>query len=91
MDGGRELHAEVDQRDMIRWDLTYKRKSWPASTEAPFIFQAFLAWSALTRAGDLTLTVEEFFDQVISIREDGATPLGPTPAAAGPGWSSRSP
>lgn len=48
-----ELVVQTDNRDYVRWDMTRNRKQWPELQAAPFLGQTFLAWAALTRAGDL--------------------------------------
>jgi len=63
-----EYTVVTDNRDRVRWDLVRGRKNWPASVEAPFLFQTILAWSALRRSGvDVGTEPEQFIDRILDI------------------------
>lgn len=58
----REIDVRTDNRDSIRWDLRRGKEKWPPQTDAPTLFATFMAWSALTRTGEIAVPFEEFVD-----------------------------
>lgn len=46
-----EVTVQPDNRDMVRWDRARAAKGWPALSDAPLLFQTFLAWAAIRRLG----------------------------------------
>jgi hypothetical protein len=46
---GRDLQVRIDNRDFVHWDMTAPRQKWGTASTAPFLFQTFIAWSALKR------------------------------------------
>jgi hypothetical protein len=57
--------VRIDNRDYVRFDLTRTRQKWPSGSDAPFLFQTFLAWSAMKRAGLTRLPWEQFQDACV--------------------------
>jgi hypothetical protein len=92
---GRTLEARVINPDYLRWDRTASKHGWPTATQAPFLWQTFLAWSALRREGliDTSVTWEHFSDELaVQVELEGmgaaeveANGVDPTLAAVGPG------
>ena len=76
MADGRVLSARVFNADFIRWDRTRAKHGWAQGQEGPFMYSTFLAWSALTREGQIPgMTWEEFSErqaEVVDI-DRGAT------------------
>ena len=73
-----EFTTQTDNRDAVRWDMTRGRKNWPAGHEAPVLWLTFIAWSALSRAGDFEGDFAKFNDVALSVTavdREGA-PLG---------------
>lgn len=81
-----EAAVQADNRDLVRWDMTRGRRQWPQATDAPFLWSTFLAWAALTRAGDITEDFDTFEGRCLqaSARDKTATP-DPTQTAAASG------
>lgn len=50
---GRVLTVQVFNADLVRLDRTAAKHRWPSTTQAPFLAQTFLAWSALRRTGGI--------------------------------------
>lgn len=65
-----EYQVQTDNRDAVRWDLVRDRKKWPAGQDSPILWSTFLAWHALKRSGETTLTIEEFLDACVEARID---------------------
>ncbi len=62
LEDGPDYTVRVDNRDFIRWDKTAPRQKWDAKAQ-PFLFQAFLAWSASRRQGLTDLDFDTFTDR----------------------------
>ncbi|MFT3876192.1 MAG: hypothetical protein QM708_07210 [Propioniciclava sp.] len=81
-----QLEVQTDNRDVVRWDLTRGRRQWPQAIDAPFLWSTFLAWAAMTRAGDTTDTFEDFEAHCLQAQVkkiDDTAPADPTrPAPA---------
>jgi hypothetical protein len=95
---GRVLEARVINPDYLRWDRTASKHGWPKMADAPFLWQTFLAWSALRREGLIaeSVTWEEFSDRLAEQVEmlglpgtdtaamNGSSSADPTPVPVGP-------
>jgi hypothetical protein len=90
---GRVLEARVINPDYLRWDRTASKHGWPKMAEAPFLWQTFLAWSALRREGLIadSVTWEEFSDHLAEQVEMQGLPGTDTAALNGNGTSSADP
>jgi hypothetical protein len=69
-----EYVVQTDNRDNVAWDMTRGRKKWPQFNEAPFLWLTFLAWSAMRRGGDTSLSVDDFLERCVSaqaVKQDG--------------------
>jgi hypothetical protein len=94
---GRVLEARVYNTDYLRWDRTASKHGWPTATAAPFLWQTFLAWSALRREGliEQGVTWEHFSDELALQVElegmgaeaelNGTNGVDPTLVPVGPG------
>ena len=94
MEDGATFTVEAVARDLTQWDITRGQKKWPPTQEAPFLWMTFLAWTHLTRTGEVArMTFDEFVDAahtVISAPDDPdddgeGTDVDPTNRGAGPG------
>ncbi len=66
-------------------------RKWPTAEETPSVWVTFLAWTALTREGQIpTMTLNEFEDQALSAQpeppadDDEDDGVGPTQEEAEP-------
>ncbi|MFJ3394000.1 hypothetical protein [Leifsonia aquatica] len=62
-----EYTVQTDNRDMIQWDVTRGKKGWPKFDEAATLWLTFLAWHALRRVGETTLTLDDFLRRTVSV------------------------
>lgn len=53
----------VQNRSLIAWDETRGIRKWPDAKEAPTLWQTFLCWHALTRAGEYDGKFDQFKDE----------------------------
>jgi hypothetical protein len=83
MDDGAVYAAAIDERDMRRWDMTYRRMQWPPMEEAKVLFQGFIAAAALIRQGDLEGVPERLVDHIVHTDPEGEETINPTGAAPG--------
>lgn len=89
LDGEEEQTTVVHNRSLIAWDETRGVRKWPASTDAPFLWQTFVVWHHLKRTGQTKLTFDQFKDACIGVEAiDEPVPVDPTQPAATPDWSS---
>ncbi len=79
----REYDITTDNRDSIRWDLRRGKEGWPKQTDAPVLFATFMAWSALTRTGQITGTDFEEFVAAVPYATARLDEVDPTRAATG--------
>lgn len=80
-DAPKELTIQTDNRDQVRWELARAREGWPAQTEAPALFTAYVAWSALARGGDLQGMKFADFQQTVIASTASLVDVDPTRAA----------
>lgn len=75
-----EAVVQTDNRDSVRWDLTRVNRKWPQVNDAPFLWGTFMVWSALSRAGDITESFDEFEPRCLqaSGRDKDAADVDPT-------------
>lgn len=71
----------VHNRSMIAWDETRARRQWPQSSDAPFLFQTFIAWHALSRSGRYAGDFNQFQDDCLAIEGAEDEAVDPTPPA----------
>lgn len=68
LDNDNEYTVQTDNRDIVRFDLMRGRKKWPTMQEAPMLWLTVLAWSALSRAGELPgVDVDKELDRILSV------------------------
>lgn len=89
MDDGAVHEVQIWNKDMLAWDRTRTRRKWPAAEDAPIIWQTFLAWTGLTREGQIpSMTLDEFETHALQVRtlkvddddeESGVDPTQPDP------------
>jgi hypothetical protein len=82
MADGQVYAAVIDERDLRRWDLTFKAKGWPSKNEAEFLYQGFIAASALARGGDTARPLEAILNDIVSVdieADETVPPTGPEP------------
>ena len=89
MDDGAVHEIQTYNRDMLAWDRTRARRQWPLADQAPFVWLTFLAWTALSREGQITkMTLDEFEERALEVRavqdEDGGE-AGADPTQKDPG------
>lgn len=94
---GTVTEVQATNADLVRWDFTRAKHKWPTLREAPFLWQTFVAWSALRRTkgpgGDMTW--EAFSDSAQAVEDltdpdpQGADAVDPTSPGAEPDSSSQ--
>ena len=68
LDNENEYTIQTDNRDIVRFDLMRSRKNWPTMQEAPMLWLTVLAWSALSREGELEgKDAEAELDRILSV------------------------
>jgi hypothetical protein len=97
---GTQLVAHILNTDLLRWDKTAAKHSWPKYDVTPMTFATFLSWAALRRTGaiDPDVTWEKFSEEQCAdvtaidaegnpLREDAedTDTVNPTPSAVGRG------
>ena len=65
--GAPAMRVTATNADLVAFDLTRAKHSWPSMRDAPFLWQTFVAWHALRRTGRLAsdgkpLTFDAFRD-----------------------------
>jgi len=94
MSDGALFDATCSNADMVAYDLTRGPRKWPLPSDAPMLYQTFLAWKALTREAliDPKTPWDVFVGtavQVQTTRDDGGGPVPDTadvdPTRPGPG------
>lgn len=95
LDDGTEHTVQTDNRDLLQYERTAARHKWPSPSAAPFGWLTFLAWHALRREGQTTLSLDDFEAHAVSVSsgdddsEEGSTEALPTSGAADhDSWSS---
>jgi len=94
-DGG-QYDVTATNGDLIAYDLTRGARKWPLPSDAPMLYQTFIAWKACTREAlvDPKMPWETFVRdavQVTTTRDDGdgdvpdTVDLDPTRPGPGPG------
>jgi len=53
MDDGTDYTVRAAQPDLIAWDMTRGKHSWPDAASAPSLWSAFVAWKAGQRTGHI--------------------------------------
>lgn len=88
LEDGRSWDVLIVNRDFVAWDMTRAKKKWPASEEAPFLLNTFLAHAASRRAGLYAGALDPFSNEaaVVQVRKAGRK-ARPTRAGAGPASS----
>ena len=79
-----DLELQVNNADMVRWDLTRpkQRPPWPNFQDSPVLWLTFLAWSAARRTGAIEqgLTFETWWEEdcldVSTMDDPGAEEAG---------------
>lgn len=90
LEGADEQTALVHNRSLIAWDETRAKRQWPASTDAPSLWQTFILFHHLTRTGVYEGSFDEFKEQCIGLElvDDEGVPVDPTQPEATPDSSS---
>jgi hypothetical protein len=63
-----EIVLQTDNRDAVRFDRMRRVYKWPALDEAPMLWYAVLAWSAIARSGTepwASSKVDTFVDELL--------------------------
>jgi hypothetical protein len=85
MDDGSIHTVQADNRDMLDYERTARKKGWPAPQEAQMEWMTYLAWHAMQREGVYpNVSYAEFTEECLSIDPtpidpDGANPADPSP------------
>lgn len=102
LEGDDEVHVTgIHNKSLIAWDETRGKRQWPASTEAPSLWQTFILWHHLSRSGAYAGDFNKFRDECIALevyeeddekdRDDptyGEVAVDPTQLAVAPDSSS---
>jgi hypothetical protein len=75
---GSDFTVRVSNRELVAWDMTRAKRSWPLAHEARFLCLTFTAWKAATREGATTLGWDAWQDSVEDIEDAGETEARPT-------------
>jgi hypothetical protein len=75
---GSDFSVRVSNRELVAWDMTRAKRSWPLANEARFLCMTFCAWKAATREGKTTLGWDAWQDAVEDIEEAGEVEARPT-------------
>jgi hypothetical protein len=64
------VEVQCTNADLVRFDMTRARQKWPAATDAPMLWQTFIAWAALRRTRGIpeTATYEAFSESTLDIQ-----------------------
>lgn len=54
---GTKLECQPRNPDMVAFDLARAQNKWPGPSDAPFLYQTFLAYQALRRTGQLPASI----------------------------------
>ena len=91
MADGAVLKVQTLNKDLLVWDRTRAARKWPTAEETPSVWMTFLAWTALTREGQIPkMTLAEFEDACLSAQpdqpdeDDDESGVGPTQEEAEP-------
>lgn len=79
LDDDTEYTIQTDNRDMVRFDLTRARQSWPSMQDAPMLWATVLAWSCLSREGKLPgRNVADELDRIVGVEilDENGDPVG---------------
>ena len=60
--GGKAYDLRIISPDMAKYDRARGAEDWPKASDAPFLFQQFIAWAAAKRTQQTDLTWSEFCD-----------------------------
>lgn len=86
LEDGQVYAVSVDQRDYVRYDMTYKTQGWPPGQEAIFILQTFTAAAALIREGTVPDTDPvKLMGRIVLVDVEEETPVRPTVPEPGSG------
>lgn len=77
---GTVLEVRTSLRDATKWEATSRKHKWGPIGENLALWEAFLAWSALDRAGTWSGTFDQFLDAVAQVTS-AVVPVPPTPPA----------
>ena len=71
MSDGAVLTVQTLNKDLLNWDRTRAARKWPTAEETPSVWITYLAWTALTREGQIPkMTLNEFEDQALSAQPE---------------------
>jgi len=98
-DGSVHDHVQTRNTDLIQYDLTRgsQRPPWPAATDAPLLWQTYIAWRALVRERliDPAMPWAVFREEAVEVsaaataggsdESGGGGQVDPTPPAPGAG------
>lgn len=87
MADGRVLEADTTTADYIRFEKTARTHGWGSMQDNTVLWEAFAAWSALTRTGQYSDTWEQFIDTDVDLVDSRAMGIPPTKAEAGEDFS----
>ncbi|WP_396190134.1 hypothetical protein [Flavobacterium sp.] len=62
-----DITVRLDNRDMVQWDILRPRRGWPSMSDAPILSLTVSAWSALSRAGHITYTLDVFLERCLVV------------------------
>lgn len=83
--------AVITQADMLRWDEVRAGKGWLPAPDVLPLYNAFLAWSALERAGEKPGRFDDWKRHVDDVELGAVEPVDPTRPAHGDDSSLSSP
>jgi hypothetical protein len=89
-----EHTVQIRNPELCRWDLVRADKGWPSMEDAPVLWQTFVAWAAMKRAGIYAGEFQAFREVDCMGVEDPDEPgadVDPTPPGLVPGLPSQSP
>jgi len=88
MTDGAEFTVQTDNRDLLGFERLRSKHKWPSPSDAPFGWLTFLAWHALKREGQHTMTLPEFEAAAVLVTSSEEAPdaVDPTQPEAEPDY-----
>lgn len=68
MDDGSVLEVQSVNKDLLAFDRIRARRGWPTASDAPQPWVTFIAYTALTREGQIPqMTLDQFEDRALAV------------------------
>jgi hypothetical protein len=84
MNDGTEYDTESKTSDYLLYENTARKHKWGGISDNPALWEAFIAWAALKRTGQIDLAWEKFIEASDTV-EGTSADVDPTTVAVGDG------